>query len=409
VFTKHHNINMIDSKFHKNNRRQISKTIPNCPIIITAYNKMQQSNDVAFRFKQESNFWWLTGIDEPNWFVIIDGISDKSWLVAPNISGAHKTFDGDLSFNDAMSISGVDGILNNDEATEKLIQLAGEPGFVYTVGDLTHAEQYSFVINPALQKLQNRLEGIFGEVRFCNLELSKLRAIKQPVEIEAIRDAVTVTINGFNKVKQNLSTFDYEYDAEAEFTYYFRKNGSNGHAFDPIIANGKNACTLHYISNNSLLEKGNLVLFDVGAQVSGYSADISRTYAIGELSERHIAVHDAVEQANQQIIELLRPGLKLEDYKNQVDGIMQNALRQLNLLSSSSDYARYFPHSVSHGLGVDTHDSLGQATEFLPGMVVTVEPGIYIHEENIGVRIEDDILITDDGHENLTAALDTSL
>src|SRR5680860_759792 len=244
---------------------------------------------------------------------------------------------------------------------------------------------------------------MFNEVKSCNLELAKLRAIKQSNEIAAIKMAIKLTVDAFNDIKPKLAIFTHEYQAEAEFTYYFRKNGSEGHAYDPIVASGKNACTLHYSVNNSRLNKNNLVLLDIGAKVGGYSADISRTYSLSEPNDRQIEVHQAVYDARRKIIDLLRPGLTVIDYQKQVEEIMRASLMQLGLLSSPDDYRRYFPHSVSHGLGVDTHDSLGAPSEFLSGMVLTVEPGIYIPEENIGIRIEDDILITDTGCINLSA------
>jgi len=143
--------------------------------------------------------------------------------------------------------------------------------------------------------------------------------------------------------------------------------------------------------------------------VNGYCADVTRTYAVGAPTDRQKAVHAAVESAHHKIIALLGPDKLVKDYHQQVDGIMIKALKSLGLYSKPSDYRKYFPHAISHGLGIDVHDSLGSPTHFKPGMVLTVEPGIYIPEEEIGVRIEDDILITETGIENLSGALPTSL
>jgi Xaa-Pro aminopeptidase len=204
----------------------------------------------------------------------------------------------------------------------------------------------------------------------------------------------------------------YEYEIEAAFTHAFRSNGATGHAYDPIVAGGKNACTLHYNDNNMALPKNGLVLMDIGARVGGYAADITRTYAIGTPTQRQKDVHAAVESAHHAIITLLRPGASVIEYHDSVDAIMKEALIGLGLMQSVDDtkaYRTYFPHAVSHGLGIDVHDGLGRPETFQPGMVLTVEPGIYIPSEGIGVRIEDDILITDTGHRNLSAALPTSL
>jgi Xaa-Pro aminopeptidase len=201
----------------------------------------------------------------------------------------------------------------------------------------------------------------------------------------------------------------HEYMVEAEFSHYFRSRGATGHAYEPIVASGKNACTLHHIDNAAEVKNNALLLIDIGASVDGYPADITRTYAVGKPNDRQKAVYTAVETAHYQIIDLLKPGLKVKDYSDRVDEIMKKALDSLGLLKKESDYRRYFPHAVSHGLGIDVHDSLGGPEVFVAGMVLTVEPGIYIPEEGIGVRIEDDILITKTGHENLSAALPTSL
>lgn len=400
---------MIKSDFHKINRQKIIKVVNGGIVMLTAFTKMQSSNDTAASFVQESNFWWLTGIDEPDWQIIIDGQRDKSWLVSPLVSGINQIFNGSLSCDAAKEISGVDGVLNKDQAMNMITSLAKKHSVVYTVGEPLRIETFDFVLNPALRKLKLTLERIFNDVQDCRLELSKLRAIKQPEEIAAIKRAIKLTASAFKEVKSKLPSFTHEYQVEAEFTYFFRKNGATGHACEPIVASGKNACTLHYDSNNSKFKKNDLLLLDIGVRIGGYASDISRTYAIGQPSQRVVEVHKAVDSARRQIISLLHPGLAVTDYENQVDIIMKDALDQLGLLSSIADYRKYFPHSISHGLGVDVHDSLGRATEFLPGMVLTVEPGIYIPEEGIGVRIEDDILITETGHQNLSAALSTGL
>ena len=175
------------------------------------------------------------------------------------------------------------------------------------------------------------------------------------------------------------------------------------------MASGKNALTLHYSKNNDSLPKNGLVLIDAGARYKGYCTDITGTYAIGASTERQKAVHAAVEKAHHAIIALLGPGKSVKEYHEQVDAIMIDALKSLGLYNKPEDYRKYFPHAISHGLGIDVHDPLGNPTHFQPGMVLTVEPGIYIPEEKIGVRIEDDILITQTGIENLSGDLPTGL
>jgi len=400
---------MINSDFHKLNRQKTIKAANGGVIILTAFTQLQCDDDSAFSFIQESNFWWLTGINEPDWWLIIDGQRNKSWLVPSAISDIGQIFNGSLSCEMAKKISGVDGVISKNEAMTMIDGLAKKHSVVYTVTEPSHVEYFDFVLNPALRKLKITLERLFNDVQDCRLELAKLRAIKQPEEIAAIKKAIKLTIDGFNEVKLKLQTFKHEYEVEAELSYHFRKNGAVGHACTPIVASGKNACILHYCDNNSKLKKRDLLLLDIGVRLGGYASDISRTYAISQPTQRQLAVHNAVDQARRQIVSILRPGLSMLDYQDQSDIIMQKAIKELGLLTSIDSYRKYFPHAISHGLGVSVHDSLGRASEFLPGMVLTVEPGIYIPDEGIGVRIEDDILITENGHSNLSAALLTSL
>lgn len=372
---------------------------------------MQRSNDCAASFEQESNFWYFTGINEPDWWVIIDGSTNKSWLVAPEIDEVHRTFDGGLSNEEAKKISGIDTVVSHADSEKLLRDLARKHSIVYALGEHPQSEHFNFIENPAQKKLWTVLERIFNSVQDCRPELAKQRAIKQPEEIAAIKKAIRLTTEAFELVKNRLPEFRHEYEVEAEFDYYFKKHGAI-HAYDPIVAGGKNACTLHYNKNADRLKKNSLLILDIGARVDGYAADITRTFVIGQPTKRQMAVHKAVETAHFDIIKLLRPGVPVTTYQEKVDEIMKKALIGLGLMKGVDDddnYRRYFPHAVSHGLGVDVHDSLGRPTNFESGMVLTVEPGIYIPEESIGVRIEDDILITATGSENLSRRLSTGL
>lgn len=396
--------------FHRQNQLQLATALKGGVAVLTAYTAMQRSNDSAFMFEQEANFWWLSGVEYPDWWIIIDGLRHKSWLVAPHISASHQIFDGSLSEQEAMQVSGVDGVLNYDEASAMLRGLAKRHSVVYALHDHPHAEHYDFVLNPAQKRLYDLLSRTFATVQDCRKELTVLRAIKQPDEIKAMKSAINLTIDAFEKVKAALPSFGYEYEIEAEFSHYFRSRGAKGHAYDPIVASGHNACTLHYVENEARLKKPQLILLDIGARHMGYAADITRTYAFGEPTKRQRAVHKAVEEAHAEIIDLLRPGVLTQEYYQSVDRIMKQALLELGLIDSEADdksYRYYFPHAVSHGLGIDVHDSLGSPLALLSGMVLTVEPGIYIPEEGIGVRIEDDILITAKSHVNLTGRLST--
>lgn len=394
------------------NRQRFMAELKGGVAVIGAYAGMQRSNDMAFRFEQEANFWWLTGIEAADWWVIIDAKRAKTWLVAPTISDTHQIFDGSLSGKEALKISGANEVIARDDAKSMLRDIAKSHSMVYALGEQPHAEHFDFVVNPAPKKLYDQLARTFNSVQDCRKLLAKLRAIKQPAEITRMKKAIKLTMDAFAHMKPLVAAAKYEYEIEAEFSYYFRRNGATGHAYDPIVAGGKNACTLHYVQNNDKLKPRELLLLDIGARVDGYAADITRTYAVGEPTKRQIEVHEAVETAQKEIISLLQPNLSVEQYQKDVDRIMSKALQSLGLMHGAEDeknYRKYFPHAVSHGLGVDVHDSLGGPRMLVPGMVLTVEPGIYIPEEKIGVRIEDNILITEKGYINLSARLSSGL
>ena len=400
------------NKFFAANRDRLITKLNGGIVVMTAYAGMQRSNDMSFFFEQEANFWWLCGIEAADWWLIIDGTRHKTWLVAPSLSKSHEIFDGSLTPDAAKVISGVDDVLTPDDAASLLRDLAKKHSVAYTLGDQPYAEHLDFSLNPAGRKMYDMLSRTFNAVQDCRKDLAKLRAIKQPEEVAHMKKAINLTIAAFNETKASLSDKSYEYEVEAEFSYFFRKKGAQGHAYDPIVAAGGNACTLHYVANNTRLKKRELLLIDIGARYEGYAADITRTYALGEPTKRQQEVHGVVREAHAEIISLLAPDFSVEQYQRDVDRIMADALMKLGLLSSRQDktaFRKYFPHAVSHGLGVDVHESLGAPRFFQPGMILTVEPGIYIPEENIGVRIEDDILVTEKGHNNLSARLSTDL
>lgn len=396
----------MEASFFKGNRQQLRARMSVQACVVAGNNEVQRRGDAAYPFVQDANFYYLTGINEPGWKLVIDGA--KEFLIAPKRSSAQTLFDGSLSDKEATAISGVEQVLSEEHGRHEMEKLSEKATSIGTVKKDPHQKYYGFAPNEGPAANLRALTKLFESVEDIRGDLLKLRAIKQPQEIDAIRRAISVSVRGFNKVKDTLSTLVNERQVEALLSLEFT-NDSDGHAYDPIVAAGSHACTLHYDVNSGELNKGELLLIDAGARQYEYAADITRTYSIGEPTDRQVAVHRAVETAHYEIINLLGPGVSTKEYIERVDEVMIRALKELDLYKDPEDYRRYFPHAISHGLGIDVHDSLGGYKEFQPGMVLTVEPGIYIPEEGIGVRIEDDILITEDGYENLSAALPTVL
>lgn len=380
----------------------------NITCVLGSFDKMQLSNDGAAPFLQESNLLYLTGIDEPGWTLLVD-TAGISTLIAPGISDIHHVFEGGMTIKQAQACSGVDEVVTQSEGRKLLNALASKR--VGVIGADPHERYNTFAQNPAPQRLRDTLLSLGCELEDVRPQLAEIRALKTEKELSIMRKAVALTCNAFAHAKRDLVNLQSEYNLDALFSFEFRNKNAT-HAYEPIVAGGANACTLHYAKNSARLPKNGLVLIDIGARVNGYAADITRTYAVGTPSEREVAIHAAVETAHQRIIELIKPNVLLRDYSKQVDEIMKDALQQVGLLVNRDDtetYRKYFPHAISHGLGLDVHESLGGYDSFKPGMVLTVEPGIYIPEEGIGVRIEDDILVTEQGNENLSGSLSTAL
>ena len=398
----------MNADFFRKNRQRLLETLNRgALVVLTGYGEMQLVNDAAAPFGQEANFWYLTGVESPDWWLILDGSTGSEWLVSPSLSESQKIFDGEASHDEVTRTSGIKTVIDRDEAMRRLRQLTKHHSVVYTTEQPKWLREHGhFQLNATQTDLKKMLERTYDNVQSCNRELAKLRAIKSDEEIAAIKKAIKVTADALDAMKVALPALKHEYELQAVLDFEIRRRGAR-HAYAPIVAGGKNACTLHYSLNRDRLDRRSLVLLDVGARVAGYAADVSRTYAVTKPTKRQEAVYAAVLRAQQQIIALLRPGLTFVEYEGKVEAVMKEAIVSLGL--DVKRYRDYFPHAVSHGLGVNVHDTLAGYDALQPGMVLTVEPGLYIADEAIGVRIEDDILITDSGHENLSRAISTDI
>jgi Xaa-Pro aminopeptidase len=273
----------------------------------------------------------------------------------------------------------------------------------------TYLEHYGMYSNPARARVAERMERHVADLQVIDIrpELARLRMIKQPVELKALQRAIDITTTTLNDLLSvaNLKNYQYEYQLEADIARGFRFQGARGHSFEPIVAGGKNACTLHNVANQAALNDGELIVVDVGAEYEHYAADITRTVCFGRPSARQKAIYEAVNEVQQYALGLLKPGANLRQYEQQVARKMGEQLKALGLIKTATkaNIRHYFPHATSHFLGLNVHDVGDYTVALQPGVVLTCEPGIYVPEEGIGVRLEDDILITDHGHEVLSA------
>jgi len=396
--------------FTQNRKRLKDLFVGKAPIIISANGLLQKNGTEVMGFSQDSNFWYLTGIDNPDIILVMD--KQKEYLIIPKYSEIHEFFDGKISFDKLTEISGIETCYFEDEGwkilksrlkkSKHIATLAPPPSYVKSLGMYT---------NPARKTLIRKVKHINPEIELLDLRthLASMRVVKQDIEIAAIRNAIAITINSMKPVMKQtrLDKYEYEYEIEADLTRGFRKRGALGHGFDPIVGSGINSTVIHSTSNNSIIEKNLPVILDVGARANNYVADISRTVVPGKSSKRIRDVYQAVLSAQEYAISMIKPGLLLETYEKEMESFIGEKLRELGLIKiiDSTNVRHFFPHLVSHYLGIDVHDVGDYSRPLEKNMIITCEPGIYIPDEKIGIRIEDDILITEEGNEILTRRL----
>lgn len=402
------------AEFFQGNRERLRNLFTGtAPIVVTANGLLQRSSDNAFAFHQDPNFWYLTGLDDPDLVLVMD--KGKEYVIVPELSDSRQAFDGAFDVAHMHQVSGIELFVPEKEGWKQLSSRLKRAKHVATFGaPAAYIEHYGLYTNPAKARLTRRLKAENADIALLDLRqhLMRMRMVKQPVELEALQAAIDVTIAALKKIARpkQLASYVHEYELEADVTAVFRRNNAT-HAYSPIVAAGKNACTLHYLQNNSAIQPGALILLDVGASVAHYAADITRTYAVGEPTKRQLQVWQAVQEVQAHALELLRPGLLLAQYEKQLELFMGEKLRELGLIKviSHEQVRQYFPHGTSHFLGLDVHDVGDYEAPLEPGMVLTCEPGIYIPEEGIGIRIEDDVAITEHGSTVLSAALPRTL
>lgn len=399
--------------FYIGNRNALrKKTDANIPVVITAHGLLQRTADSTYPFMQDSNFWYLTGISEPDLVLVLDG--DDEFMMVPGRSGSREAFDGAVDFDEITKISGIQTVISEEEGWQRLGTCLKKAGKAQTLPPpASYIEPYGMYTNPARGRLAERLKTWHAGLEIIDIrdQLVSLRAIKQPAELEALQQAIDTTITGIGTVMGRLDVYRYEFEIENDLTAQFRTVTADGHAFDPIVAGGKRACTMHNVANEGKLRRGDLLLMDVGAEVSHYAADLTRTVALGEPSKRQQQVYQAVLAVQEFALGLLKPGTVLKDYEAAVEHFMGEKLMEIGLIKAieHENVRHYYPTATSHFLGLDVHDVGDYARPLEAGMVLTCEPGIYIPEESIGIRIEDDVLITAEGNRVLSDKLPRSL
>lgn len=402
---------MFTNDFFVGNRARLRQLFTGtAPIVITANGLLQRGSDEAFPFQQDSNFWYLTGIDDPDVVLVMD--KGKEYLIVPGRNESREAFDGVLDTARMAAVSGIDTIYPQKDGWKMLEGRLKKVQHVATVAaPPTYIDTWGLYTNPARAALTKRVKQANADIELLDLRphLARMRTVKQEPELAALQQAIDITVATLKDVTnpKQLKKYAYEYEVEADISRGFRRRGARGHAFSPIVAGGRRACTLHNVENNGALASSELLVLDVGAEYDHYAADITRTVISGAPTARQRDVHAAVLAVQEHAYTLLKPGVTFREYEEKVVAYMGEKLRELGLVKIITDESvrAYYPHATSHYLGLNTHDTGDYDRPLEPGVVMTVEPGIYIPEEGIGIRIEDDVLITADGIQVMSAKL----
>ena len=402
----------IDTKLFVKNRKNFVNKLEQKSIAFFNSNDIYPiSADSTLPFDQHRDIFYLSGIDQEESILVLfpdsKNMSHKEMLFIRETNEHITHWEGEkLTKEQAKKISGINNVYWLGEFDDILRDLLKKVDFVY-INTNEHYRQ-----NVQTQTREDRfikkLKKIGGlNFKKSNPILQKQRSIKDNIEIQLIKTACEITKMGFERVLNFIKPGVWEYEIEAEFSHEFLKNRSRKFAYSPIIASGRNSNFLHYIDNNRQCLDGEIVLMDVAAEYANYSSDMTRTIPVnGKFSDRQKIIYNAVLNVKNEATSLLRPGVLWKDYHIEVGKIMTSELLRIKLLDKSDiqnqtkekpAYKKYFSHGTSHHLGLDTHDYCDLDMPFEKNMVLTVEPGIYIKDEDFGIRLEDDVVINSSG------------
>jgi len=411
----------IEPTFFIGNRKRFSDMLASGALaIFHSSDEYPRNGDQNFPFRQQSDLFYLGGIDQEDTILLLapghPNPELREMLFLKETSEQIAIWEGQkLTKEKARQASGISSVHWTKDFDFYLRDLMMWAGKVYL--NMNEYPKYSNPVPYRDLRFANDLKERFPLHTFERAAplLAGLRKIKSETEIGLIRKAGEITGLAFERVLRSLQPGMMEYQVQAEIEYAFTVNGATGNAYRPIIASGANSCVLHYIDNDRVCRDGDLLLMDFGAEYANYAADITRTIPVGgKFSGRQRACYDAVLRVHDAAIGLLMPGTTIDAFNKEVNRLMEKEMISLGLFSEADVkeqdpekplYMKYFMHGTSHPIGVDVHDVGSKYDTLQPGMVLTCEPGLYIREENIGIRIEDDILVTAGGPVNLTAQI----
>jgi len=396
-------LNSIKKMIHQKRRQELlSRLGDNALVIVSSNSEQTRNSDVNYPFRPDSNFWYLTGFTEPDAIAVFSK-ENYSIFVRPK-DKTKEIWDGErLGIKSAPKTLLADNAYSIDDFLKTIHKLIDKNSFVYFDDSSTN-------------KLNENISLILADVtKTLNPVISEMRLIKDSNEIQNMHTAANIAAKAHMVAMAKVSPGLYEYHIAAEIDAEFRSENAE-HAYPPIVAGGKNGCVLHYTKNNKLLNDGELLLIDAGCESLGYASDITRTFPInGHFSKAQKQIYEIVLSAQKSAISSIKPGEKVNAPHEIACEIISHELTKLGIMKELSNLSEFYMHKTGHWIGLDVHD-VGEYKidndfrDFKEGMVTTVEPGIYIRKNakidpkywNIGIRIEDDVLVTKDGHQILS-------
>ena len=382
--------------------------------VILSGNLLARTGDQFHEFVVWRNFFYLTNIDRANFALVLikSSAGTRELLFIDEVSELEEKWSGHrMKKDEASKLSGIKekSIHGMPDLKKTLGGFMMNEGIKQGYFDLDRISYHHLDTEQIAFAKEYQAQYPFIKMNNLHAKIAKMRQVKSAEEIENLRMAVEKTRIGIEAMMKKANPGMFEYEIEAHYDFAAKLNGVQERAFHTIAAAGVNATVLHYETNNTQTKDGDLILFDLGCAWNNYAADISRTFPVnGKFMERQKEVYTAVLDVEKTMIEAIKPGIKMSELNKLAKNLLTGKCRTLGLIGDNDkddDVVKYYYHSIGHSLGLDTHDVGGREFTLEPGMVITIEPGLYIEEESIGVRIEDNILVTEDGYENLSAAI----
>ena len=394
--------------FFTQNRQRLAERMPQNSIAVLFAGKAPcKRGDEYYPFSPDRNFYYLTGIEREDMIFVLAkyGAQTEEILFLPRDNGEMAKWVGaNMTPEEAQEASGISDLRPLDAFTEDFAALVFRQNLTTLCLDMEH-RQWADTQTPAL-RFAAECRANYPAMQLLDLYpiFGDLRLIKTPFELERMRKAMEITRKGLEAMMLHARPNMYEYEMEAYFDFTLMQNGVRHKAFSTIAAAGERATILHYSKNDGIAKDGDLLLVDCGAQYEWYNGDITRTFPVnGKFTPRQRMVYEIVLEGQQKVIDAIRPGLPFSRLNEILKEHYLTALQEIGLAETMEDVTKYYYHGVSHYLGAETHD-IGRyiSRDLQPGMVLTVEPGLYIPQWEIGIRIEDDVLVTETGCEVMT-------